>query len=368
MSGQMQPGEEEFERASWEQKKGETEHPEDDLILACVRHQHFDNRIEVQIHIADCHDCQQKYLQYDEVSLQLTGHFRTQMSQQYPSIADRVMVRVEQDSKQTWGKRFERALLVPKGLRPGALEAERVPEEMSPVIGSQFKQPGMFTSKRTSGHIPAILSGKKAARSSLPFLAVRHAPAILVLCLLFSFAIVAALAAPHMGIFPPQQGPGVKSINVQQHMVSPTATKGASPEATARPRHTSTPKGKHRGGPARTPTATPGSGQGAPAILFCSKPADISQWVVRICGSGFKSGDRVLLYVPPSNNNAGGRWIPQVASAQGIVQYTFTINSNCKSVPDEVFAFDMTHYGKLLVLQNISFGSCPVPSPTVSHR
>ncbi len=372
MAGQMQP-EEELRRASWEQQKGETEHPGDDLLLAYVRRQHLDNWIEIHKHIQSCPDCRQQCLQYNQVSIQITSYMQAQATRHYPSIADSVMARIEQDSRQTWGKRLGRALLARKDSTSGTAETERVPEEMSPVIGSQFKQPGTYTNKRTSAHIPAILSGKRVARAGLPLWAASHAMTILVLIALLSVA-VAALAAPyiHMNIFQHSNGPASKPFQVQKQTVSPVATTGVSLEATTQPVHTPTPKAKRKATSTAkvtmTPTATPGSGSGSPAIRLCSKPADISQWVVRICGSGFKPNDRILLYIPTFNSGYGSHWVQQIASAQGTVQYAFTINSNCKYVPSEILALDMTHFGKVVVLQDISFGTCPVPSPAASNH
>lgn len=369
MAGQMQP-EEEPGRASWEQQKGETEHPGDDLLLAYVRRQHLDNWIEIHKHILDCSDCRQKCLQYNQVSIQITSYMQAQATQHYPSITDSVMARIEQDSKQTWGKRLGLAWLARKDSTPGVVETERVSEEMSPVTGSQFRQPGTFTNKRTSAHIPAILSGKKVARAGLPLWAASHAMTILVLIALLSVA-VAALAAPHMSIFQHSTGPASRSYQVPRQMITPGVTKVVVPEAT-QPASKPTPKAKHKAVPtatvAVTPTAAPGSGPGTPAIRLCSKPADISQWVVRICGSGFKPNDRILLYIPTFNSGYGSHWVQQIASAQGTVQYAFTINSNCKYVPTEILALDMTHFGKVAVLQNISFGTCPVPSPAASNH
>ena len=110
--------------------------------------------------------------------------------------------------------------------------------------------------------------------------------------------------------------------------------------------------------PVLTPTTTPVTG---PYIEVCSTSINIARWRLVICGYNFEAGYKVTLVAPGKT--------PIVLSnppvdKQGDFKVGWNIG-NCGNLPSAIIAYEVVNTRPISArLRNISFGSCPVQTPT----
>lgn len=108
-----------------------------------------------------------------------------------------------------------------------------------------------------------------------------------------------------------------------------------------------------------TPTATPVTG---PYIEVCSSPDNIAHWRLVICGHNFEAGYKVALVSLGKTLT----WLPNLSvDKQGNFQVGWNI-VNCRNLPTTIITYEKANVKPRIVrLQNISFGSCPLLPPTM---
>ncbi|HYT37144.1 MAG TPA: hypothetical protein VEL49_08165 [Ktedonobacteraceae bacterium] len=111
-----------------------------------------------------------------------------------------------------------------------------------------------------------------------------------------------------------------------------------------------------------TPTATPVTG---PYIEVCSSPDNIAHWRLVICGHNFEAGYKVALVALGKTPT----WLPNLSvDKQGNFQVGWNI-VNCRNLPTTIIAYEKANVKPRIVrLQNISFGSCPLLPPTMGPQ
>ena len=202
-----------------------------------------------------------------------------------------------------------------------------------------------------------IRGGKKQSQkriSKAPALSFRIAsiPIALLLAIgaLIVVTAVAALALMHAENGAPsgsthQVGGGQRSLTA---VVS-------QPRPTSRSRPTAAPAPILSPTPIADPTPV-----STPYIKLCSTSDDLAHSIMRICGYNFTPGDPVTLVVKMPGSSKPKQRPAVVVDAQGDFQDSLVI-SNCK-VPVAIFARDLNSQVSTGLLQNLSFGNCPVPT------
>lgn len=156
---------------------------------------------------------------------------------------------------------------------------------------------------------------------------------------------VAAFALTHTGNSIPNSSsqPGGE--------LKPSTTVISQEQSTPRPKPTL---------PVLSPTPVVDPTPVVPYIELCTTPDDLAHSMMSICGHNFTPGDSVVLLIKMPGPSSPKQVPAGVVDAQGNFQDTFIIN-NCK-VPLAVFAKDVNNQVSTNLLQNISFGNCPVPT------
>jgi hypothetical protein len=286
------------------------EHLEDSILLAYLRRQQLDDRlcsrISQHIDIEQCPRCCHKLNELSQVSTTLDVLGRMPSYQHYSELS--------------------------------------VADTYARVQGA--------ASKRTSSQ--AYLYGtnnrQRPRKSALRLISV---PVALALTILFTMVLAFALWSGGPRISGPSQG-GIRpdhynsTVTLQNH---PTPTPNLALTATANANESAT--------PVLTPTATLVTG---PYIEVCSTPNNIAHWHLVICGHNFEAGYKVILF-------ASGK-TPILLSnlsvdKQGNFQVGWNI-VNCWNLPTTIIAYEKTNAKPIVArLQNIAFGGCPLPTPTV---
>jgi hypothetical protein len=179
-------------------------------------------------------------------------------------------------------------------------------------------------------------------------------PVAFALTILFTMVIAFALLSNGPRISGPFQG-GIRSdqynstVVVQNHA---TSTPNLASTTTASANASST--------PVLTPTST-AMPVTRPYLEVCSTSNDIAHWRLVICGHNFETGYKVTLFAlgktPILLSN-----LP--VDKQGNFQAAWNI-VNCWNLPMSIITYERTNAKPISArLQNISFGSCPLLTPT----
>ncbi len=339
MSDQRPPA---HTRASKEYDYSEGRHPSDDLLLASVRQQHLDNRIQIEQHINECPFCRHKCHAFEQDGRLLSPYMQEQKQQFYPSITNRVMQRVALENRLTRRERIladlQRAYkysllegIVQKilGQQRGQAQAENREQglfvsPLSPLTDEPLPVP--FAALRSSG---ALCSGPTGSRRSAPRSFRRLAIALVVVAAVLTL-MIGLLASPIM-----------KPVMTESHAQQ-------TPPSIPRQHNTSIPvTSKSPSAQTKTPTPT----HSGPQIVFCSTPSQLKRNIVQICGSGFTKYGRVWLAVYGFNVV-----FPRTADGRGNINITFTVN-DCRLMPLQITAFDASSR-RIATLQISSLSSC----------
>ncbi len=317
MSDQRPPA---HTRASREYDYSEGRHPSDDLLLASVRQQHLDNRIQIEQHINECPFCRQKCRVFEQDGRLLSPYMQQQ--QFYPSITNRVMQQIalenslsRQERIMADLRRFYKYSLL-EGIVQKVLGQERRQAEngaqglfvspLSPLTDEPL--PGPFAALQAGG---ALRSGPASSRRSAPRSFRRP---------IIALVVVAAVLTLMIGLF-------------ASPVLRPSTANHAQPTPPAIPRQHNTPIPTKPKNPP-TQTKTPGPANSGPQIVFCSTQSQLRHNIIQICGSGFTKYGRVWLTVYGFNVI-----FPRTADGRGTIGITFTVN-DCRFVPLQITAFD----------------------------
>jgi hypothetical protein len=286
------------------------EHLEDSILLAYLRRQQLEDRLSLRISrhidIERCPRCLHKLDELAQVSATLEVLGQMQSYQHYPELS--------------------------------------MADTYARVQGA--------ASKRTSSkaYLYPINNRQRPRKSAVRLVSV---PVAFALTILFTMVIVFALLSSGPRISGPSQGV-IRSdhynstVVVQNHA---TQTPNLALTTTASANASAT--------PVLTPTETPVTG---PYIEVCSTPYNIAHWRMVICGHNFEAGYKVILFASGKTPNLLSN-LP--VDKQGNFQVGWNI-VNCWNLPTTIITYERTNAKPISArLQNISFGSCPLPTPTV---
>lgn len=309
----------------WKRDNDGKLHLEDDVLLAYTRGQlAADTVLIVQQHCANCMRCTEKCAEYTRTGMTLQRNLMYTMPV-YPSVVNLL------------GNALDNPAAASVALRQRRKNKRRVRK----VSGSRRLRlfPG-------TGVFPLTVS----------------------VSLVLLMVLLVYMLTTHIGIL------ALRGLNGP---VSPSIVSQPTPTPTATPTQAPTPKPTKIGSataptaavtvtptgvpsPTVTPTATPPV-TSKPVIWICSSNADLAQSRLLICGKNFKAGDRVIVVEYFSGSGRRGV-MPTTADAQGNINVVWTIQ-NCRSIPNLVFAFDMTHSFMVPPIPvNVSLGGCPPPN------
>lgn len=336
MSDQRPPA---HTRASKEYDYSEGRHPSDDLLLASVRQQHLDNRIQIEQHINECPFCRHKCHAFEQDGRLLSSYMREQKQQFYPCITNRVMQRVALENRLSRRERvladlrraYKYSLL--EGMVQKILGQQRgqtgnraqglFVSPLSPLTDEPL--PGPFAALQSGG---TLRSGPTGSRRSAPRSFRRPAIALIV---------VAAVLTLMIGLF---ASPIMKPAMTESH--------GQQTPPAIPPQHTTQTPTTSKSPLAQKQTPPVNSG---PQIVFCSTQSQLKRNIVQICGSGFTRYGRVWLTVYGFNVI-----FPRTADGRGNIDITFTVN-DCRLMPLQITAFDASSR-RIATLQISSLSSC----------
>lgn len=341
MSGQRPPTN---TRASWGYNYSEGQHPTEDLLLAFVRHQHLDNRIqteEIEQHIKDCPFCRHQCRTFEQDGRLVASHIQERKQQFYPSITNQVMQRAALEnslsSRDRLLARFRQAYKY--SLLEGIVQKVRGQQQargegagidvspLSPLASEPLPAP--FAALQDDWRGRALRSGPARVRRSRLF-KWSTAAALIVVAAVFTL-VVALFASPalHQGPANHVQPPPLPWMIPQQRN-TPTTTKAEGPV---------------------TPTKTPIVNT-EPQIWLCSMPGQSKHNIIQICGNHFTPGGRVWLAAYGGPNVI----LPRTADRQGNVDITFTLY-DCRAMPALIIVVDASSHREVM-LSNLSLSGC----------
>ncbi len=287
-----------------------SEHLEDSILLAYLRRQQLDDRLRLRVNqhidIERCSRCRHKLDEMARISVTLDVLGRMPSYQDYPEIS----------------------------------------------VADTFARVQRAANQRTvlQADLSRIKNRQRPRKSAVRLVSL---PAAFALTILFTMVIVFA----NLSVEPMISGlykVGIISshynstLEVQNHAtpmpnLALTATANVNASAT----------------PVLTPTATPESG---PYIMVCSTPANIANWRLVICGHNFEAGYKVVLVALGKSSAL----LPNLlVNKRGDFQIGWDI-INCGNLPMFIIAYERTNAKPISArLPNISFGSCPLLTPTV---
>ena len=292
----------------WISYRDVNKHPEDSILLAYLRKQQLEDRLSVGQHIdvEKCPRCLHKLNELKQVSDTLDALGVMRSYQYYPelSVAD------------TYA-RMQRAV------------SHQTPAKAS-LNGANYRQ--------------------RSRQSVVRWISL---PAAFGLTILFMVAmLVFANLSGKSSI--PRSLPG--STSATQTILTVVVP----PQSTLTPDLTATVSAGGSATPVLTPTPNSSSITG-PYIEVCSTPGNIAHWRLVVCGHNFEANYKVTLF-------ALGKtflWLPNLpVDKQGDFQVGWNI-VNCGNLPSVIVANEVVNAKSISArLRNISFGSCPVRTPT----
>ena len=287
----------------WTSFNDVNEHPEDSILLAYLRKQQLEDRLKISRHIdvKQCPRCLHKLNELKQVSATLEVLGKIRSYQHYPELsAADIYARVQRD-----------------------------------------------VSKRTAlqAYLHRINNRQRPRMSAVRLVSL---PVAFALTILFTMVIVFASLYGRPWISGSSSGGTSTSQNI----------------STSLPRQHSTPTlnlaltATANAGTSISPTATPVTG---PYVEVCSTPNNIAHWRLVICGHNFEAGYKVTL-VAFGNVPV---WLPNLpVDKQGDFKVGWNI-VNCGNLPSVIVAHQVVNPKPISArLQNISFGSCLVRTPS----
>lgn len=297
-------------------------HLENDILLAYTRGQlSADIVLVVQQHCAKCTLCTRKCNEYTRIGTTLQQNL-TYALPVYPSIVN---------------------------MLGSALDS---PEAASVALRQRRENRKQVQKQRIS----TVRSGARYFRPRATIFPLTISVALIILVVLFIPTLSSYFSSR---AFNDHSRPGVSTIPVQPTSKVMTRVTKLSDTPTPTPTMVGVTVT-----PARTPTPV---GTAQPLIWLCSSSVDFSQSRLRICGKGFKAGDRVLaLEVLPGISHKVVLLL--IADVQGSITGAWVIQ-NCRYLPIAMYAFDVTHaWFTPPVVLNLSIGGCRSPGVrTWSH-
>ena len=333
MSGQRPPTN---TRASGEYNYSEGQHPSDDLLLACVCHQHLDNQIKIEQHIQQCPFCRQKCRAFEQDGRLIASYMQEQKQQFYPPITNLVMQRIaledslsaQERAAARWRQAYKYSLLEGIARKVRGQKEELTVSPLSPLTNEPLPPPfaELQADLRSGG---TSRSGAARSRHTRPFK--RPAAIALVVMAAVLTLMIVVFASP---VLRPPTGSHVHPtpLPIQRQHSTPTVQSGQKSSS--------------------TPTRTSGPTNSGPHIFFCSTQGQINHGIIQICGSGFTAKGRVWLTAYGPQNVI----LPRFADGRGYVQIAFTLN-DCRSIPLLITVVDAGSH-RIATLQNISLSSC----------
>jgi hypothetical protein len=293
----------------WTSYNDINKHPEDSILLAYLRKQQFEDRLSVSQHIdvEKCPRCLHKLNELKQVSDTLDTLRVMRSYQHYPelSVAD------------TYA------------------HMQRAASHQTPAKASLNRANHRHRSRQSGVRWISL-------------------PAAFGLAILFTVAMLvfANLMTGKSLIRGPLQGGTSPGHNILTVVVPAHST--LTPDLTA------TVSAGGSATPVMTPTPNTSSVTG-PYIEVCSTPSNIAHWRLVVCGHNFEANYKITLL-------ALGKtllWLPNLpVDKQGDFQVGWNI-VNCGNLPSVIVAYEGVNAKPISArLRNISFGSCPVRTPT----
>lgn len=293
----------------WISYRDVNKHPEDSILLAYLRKQQLEDRLRIGQHIdvVKCPRCLHKLNELKQVSDTLDALGVMRSYQHYPelSVADTYARMQRAVSDQTSAK--------------------------ASLNGANHRQ--------------------RSRQSVVRWISL---PAAFGLAILFTVAMLvfANLMTGKSLIRGPLQGGTSPGQNILTVVVPAHST--PTPDLTA------TVSAGGSATPVMTPTPNTSSVTG-PYIEVCSTPSNIAHWHLVVCGHKFEANHKITLL-------ALGKtllWLPNLpVDKQGDFQVGWNI-VNCGNLPSVIVAYEGVNAKPISArLRNISFGSCPVRTPT----
>ena len=325
-------------------------HPDDSILLAYVRQQRLDQNWQENIHkhVADCEACQKRCKQLRQISTLLEDAL-SRAPRDRPLLSNI-------ESEWDWVQSPQAAQLTYQRRRQ-----ERQREDLALGIALLTRLPLMLLAKMMPVLAPYVrkltVHERQPRNRAMAVVPVIGAPAAAFLMLLSVMIVLAYTLVVHNPLGP-------------QHTVG-TATAGPlhlTPHPTWTPTTVPTQSGKGvvtNTTPIATATATTGSSK--LRLFVCMSNVDKAQGRIRICGVGFKPGDKAQLTIDIAGSGFRSQQ-PVSVDGSGNFQDFWYIYS-CKDVPTTIIGQDVEHPSLgPVVLMDIQYnGRCfPNPIPTVA--
>lgn len=297
-------------KKGWVRDEGGKDHPDTSILLAYTRKQQLEDRLGIRRHVDECPRCLRTCSEYKRTGMVLEVLEQMQSDLSYADVPSTLLLSRIQGEYARYERRF----------------STRVMRKLAPI--QRFGKRGLRAVPKIGGHLKPEMP-----LSSLGFYI---ASLVVVVMLVFAIGVVAAI---HGG------GP------FNQYPMGPGATSVVRHDVTVTTRPTAT----------ATHDTTAGSGQSKERISICSTDDDRTQSRLRICGYGFKPGDKVALLVTMLGSGQPKQHRPVTVDAHGEFEVTLPVN-NC-NVPVAIVAHDLTNTKVYSNILHIRFVSCPMPSP-----
>ena len=292
--------------ARWNSYSDVNKHPEDSLLLAYLRKQQLEDGLSISQHIdvEKCPRCLHKLNELKQVSATLDVLGVMRSYQHYPELS---VADTYARMQSTANRRIPA-----KAAMNGVNHRQRPRRSAVRLISvpAAFGLAILFTMAML---VFANLSGRSLIPLSVPGV-IRHSQDS-------STVVVPAHSTPHLAL---------------------TATANAETNI--------------------TPTATSVTG---PYIEVCSSPDNIAHWRLVICGHNFEASYKVALVALGKTPT----WLPNLSvDRKGNFQVGWNI-VNCRNLPTTIIFYEKANVKPRIVrLQNISFGSCPLLPPTMGPQ
>ncbi len=297
-------------KKGWVRDEGGKDHPDTSILLAYTHKQQLEDRLGIRRHVDECPRCLRTCSEYKRTGMVLEVLEQMQSDLSYADVPSILLLSRIQGEYARYERRF----------------STRVVRKLEPI--QRFGKRGLRAVPKIGGHLKPEMP-----LSSLGFYI---ASLVVVVMLVFAIGVVAAI---HGG------GP------FNQYPMGPGATSVVRHDVTVTTRPTAT----------ATHDTTAGSGQSKERISICSTDDDRTQSRLRICGYGFKPGDKVALLVTMLGSGQPKQHRPVTVDAHGEFEVTLPVN-NC-NVPVAIVAHDLTNTKVYSNILHIRFVSCPMPSP-----
>ena len=277
-------------------KLRQSRHPDKSILLAYIRRQPLDDRLDIQQHIEHCERCSQQCDEYKRLSSSLEDAL-VQVRHFYPRVTSRVFYTIEEHSYES-GK-----LRVAPGLRDYRPEHRMARPQVAILLVLLF---AMFLTTV----VYAISTNHTSFISYIP----HH-------------TIATTHPSHSLGNLVPPPQVASKHKPPPKHIAAPTPVVSATPVSKVRP-----------------------------SIVICGTSITDHSRYLKICGDHFTPGDKVTVVLEYPKNSKS--LAPVTVDAKGQFEDGFTIA--CANAPIAIYANNQTHSTESATLTDIPRGCTPI--------